>query len=279
MLSGTVIVITIRRRKLQQLDWAISLVVVAASIILLVSGQSSISSATDATLASRRPLRIVEWNAANHIEAAQVQRIFAAYDADIAVFPELEGDYKGDRTGRRLQRVFTEAGLDTTHYDLFYSKPTEGSIAPVTIVVKKSLGQYQETDTRTTTFGTVVLTPQQSHLPAVIGLHTAPPIPGLMTFWEGDLQRITETLIPQDRPALIIGDFNATMKHGSLTTITTHYDALSGMIGTWPRRLPAFLRSPIDHVLIPKQYQLISVTVEDLGTSDHAAVFVEVGVE
>ena len=101
----------------------------------------------------------------------------------------------------------------------------------------------------------------------------------MMAFWKRDLDFVCD-LTKKNPDAIIIGDFNATMRHGSLNNVATHSDVLSCLSsfanGTWPVKLPACFRAPIDHVLLPKnQYNVENIEVRTLTSSDHAAVFVE----
>ncbi|MBQ5447163.1 MAG: hypothetical protein IIT48_10945, partial [Lachnospiraceae bacterium] len=139
----------------------------------------------------KRTIKLVEWNVADNINEKNIQDIFGKFDADIAVFPELEGYEKGDKSNRRLVDLFEKANVDFKKYGAYISEPTEGSIAPVTVVIKKNFGNYNiYKETPMTRFGTVHLSSTSKNNP----------------------------------DSIIIGDFNATMKHGSLNEIKRHID-------------------------------------------------------
>lgn len=74
--------------------------------------------------------------------------------------------------------------------------------------------------------------------------------------WNWDLKLIASDIIRNNPDAIILGNFNATLKHGALNDITTHEDALNYLSwfkrGTWPDELPAYFCIPIDHILLPK---------------------------
>lgn len=63
-----------------------------------------------------------------------------------------------------------------------------------------------------------------------------------------DLDLITE--ISDENKDAIIGDFNATMKHGNISNIKTHIDVLEYAdkfkSGTWNTNIPSALRTRID---------------------------------
>ena len=224
-------------------------------------------------------IKIVEWNAANNINESDINDIFGKFDADIAVFPELEGYEKGDTSNKRLSDLFKKANIDFDKYEAFVSMPTEGNIAPVTIVIKKEFGEYNVyKEIPMTRFGTVYLSSTSINNPNIIGVHAAPPLIGLMNIWKRDLKLISD-IAYGNKDSIIIGDFNATMKHGYLNDINTHMDVLEyaskNNTGTWHRDIPAIFRTTIDHVLIPNNtYSVKSVETKNYTNSDHLCVFV-----
>ncbi len=226
--------------------------------------------------------KIVEWNALNSLDEESAKEIFANYDADIVVLPEFGGYIKGEKVNKRLRDLFSNVNIDYDRYYVYQSAETMGSIAPVTIVVKKDFYNYNiDANKAMTTFGTVYLNSSDKNIPSIVGLHTAPPLPGLMSYWERDLELIAEDIINTYPNALIVGDFNATLRHGKMNSITSHEDVLNYTSrfsrGTWNNKLPAVFRTPIDHILIPKgKYIVKNVELRKLGVSDHIAVFAEI---
>lgn len=226
--------------------------------------------------------KIVEWNAADTLTTQEVTQIFKTFDADIAVFPELEGYFKGDDSHQRLTDVFDQSGLSLDDYAVFISPRSYEDIAPVTVLIKKSFGTYQAIDESPQVyFGLLHLQSQQAHLPDIIALHTAPPLPGLMRFWKNDLDTITKEVLSQFPSAIVLGDFNATMRHGALSSIDTHVDALNALPllerGTWPSQAHPFFQSSIDHILFPKENTSVqNITIDRFEHSDHRAIFAEI---
>ena len=173
-----------------------------------------------------KSIKLVEWNVTNNINKSNIQEIFGEFDADIAVFPELEGYEKGDKSNKRLADLFKKANIDFDKYEAYISEPSEGNISPVTVVIKKDFGEYSiYKETPMTRSGTVYLSSKDKTKPPIIGLHTAPPLIGLMSIWERDLNLIAD-ISCDNKESIIIGDFNATMKHGCLNNIKTHLDVL-----------------------------------------------------
>ena len=208
-------------------------------------------------------LVVVSWNALDHLDDNATDTIFNRLGADVAVLPELGS---------------AASGLDPDVYDVFESPHTGTAIEPVTVVVRKGLGVYRSVDIAQTTFGTVHLVPtEDSDLPDIIAVHTAPPLPGLMGAWRDDLTLVRQFTALNDGDVVLAGDLNATMRHGDLGAISTHADVLSASTemasGTWPQTLPHALRSRIDHVLIPRNaYTVDDVAIVDIAGSDHAAI-------
>ena len=238
------------------------------SLVFMIGG----SEPTKITsLEESKAIKIVEWNTLNNLDKAHIEKIFKDYDADIAVFPELEN--------QNLEAGFREVGLDFDRYEVFLSPKTGGGIAPVTVITKKDFSGYRMVrEDNMTSFGTVVLQAKDKAKPAIVGLHTAPPLPALMNDWKRDLVLIAHHLSKQYRDA-IIGDFNARMRHGAMNALGTYEDALSYLPkfgrGTWHTRLPSYFRTTIDHVLIPKDsYVVQAIQMVDFKVSDHACVFV-----
>ncbi len=253
------------------------LVVYVSTVVFVVCslpvGRSLFERCDDASI------RLVEWNVEDQLDEESVKKIFVEYDADVVVLPEFGGMYDDASAKDRLSLLFDDCLIDLDAYEVFTSDVTSFTIAPVTMVVKKSFGRYEvvRLDDRTT-FGSLYLKSLDGGVD-LIGLHTAPPLPTLMDDWRKDLEFVSE-LVDRHFDAIVCGDFNATMKHGALSLIESHEDVLSYAPvckrGTWHSSLPLFASSCIDHVLLPKgKYVVDGVRVETLGGSDHRCVFVE----
>ena len=253
------------------------------SVVFIVSGTERRKTPMEISyISNENVIKLVEWNVANNIDEKNIYEIFGEFDADIAVFPELEGYEKGDFSNQRLKDLFERANLDFSKYEAYLSLPTEGNIAPVTVVIKKEFGQYDcKQEIPMTQFGTVSLHSKKENIPDIIGLHTAPPLPGLMYFWKIDLDFIAYDLVKNNPNAIIIGDFNATMRHGAMNDIDTHEDILNYAPvmkrGTWNKDIPDLFKTTIDHILVPaNQYSVKKVEIRDLENSDHMCIFAEI---
>lgn len=277
--SAVALVLRIHKNGYKNLSfwlWGLALITSAVLIVFGINPTKNTDIYTD------NNIKIVEWNVENKLEGKDIYKIFGEFDADIAVFPELEGYYKGDPADNRLKELFETIHIDYSKYEVFTSAPTSGDIAPVTLVTKKSFSKYIDTkQSLMTQFGTIYLKSTNEDMPDIIGLHTAPPLLGFMSNWNRDLNVISSNIILDNPKAIIIGDFNATLRHGALNHITTHEDVLDYLSrfrrGTWHSRLPIWMSTSIDHVLIPKDTcRVKKVDVLKLGESDHRAIFVEI---
>ena len=282
LLAALAMIIGIGRKRTTyfiEYTFVFPLMVLALSM-LLVFGSADVKriAETDDNSAS---VKIVELNAQNTLDGDAVAKIFKDFDADIAVFPEFGGYVKGDKPEHRLIDLMEREGISGQHYDFYSSAETEGNIAPVTIVVKKAFNAYKQQENKPMTrFGTVYLSSNHANTPDIVGLHTAPPLPGLMETWRHDLDLIGKAIIPENGDAVILGDFNATTRHGALNLIATHEDVLDYLPrfhrGTWGLFLPEFARSGIDHMYIPKgQYAVKRIDLFRFNGPDHMGVFVE----
>ncbi len=250
---------------------------------VLVVGSCERSFTNQLVDSNQSSFKIVSYNSANQLSSANIQTIFGEYNTDIAVLPEFDERPSSSDSRERIQQLFKAANVNYNQYDVFISDHPTG-VAGVTTIVKKSFAQFtQQKNMPQPTFKSVNLKSQTANVPSIIGLHAAPPIPGyLMNYWQKDLRTISNQLANQNPDSILIGDFNANMKHGQLTNITTHEDGLNALPvferGTWPvSKLPSYFRTPIDHVLLPKnQYTIKDIKLQDLKTSDHMAIFMEV---
>jgi endonuclease/exonuclease/phosphatase (EEP) superfamily protein YafD len=84
------------------------------------------------------------------------------------------------------------------------------------------------------------------------------------------------------KPVLVVGDLNTTpwcawfkvLKAQRLRDSAEGF----GIQGTWPTRLPFFMRIPLDHILISPEIQILERRVlQDIG-SDHLPIFVRFGI-
>ena len=255
--------------------------IMMAIILMICLSVASMPFQESKTTTSQKGLRIVSYNVGNHLTYKSLDKLLKGNDVVVLCeYGQYDAQNEADFTAIKI--LMKQANININNYDLFMSKivlgTADGAIGPVTVITRKSLNyQMDGSFTYSTTFGTLHL--KSKHAPEIIALHTAPPLAMLKNEWQNDLQLISEKLIKKYPDAIILGDFNATMRHSSLSTIKTHKDVLNVLPfwkrGTWHTKMPWFIRSSIDHILIPSDSKVKNVSVMDLGESDHCAIYVE----
>jgi endonuclease/exonuclease/phosphatase (EEP) superfamily protein YafD len=113
----------------------------------------------------------------------------------------------------------------------------------------------------------------------VLAVHTAAPVLGSVPAWRADLAALRDWCHTSTTPAVLIGDFNATVDHRELRSVgctDVAAEAGRGLTGTWPTALPAWLGVQIDHVLVGGGVTPGSARVLGLPGSDHRAILVRI---
>lgn len=176
--------------------------------------------------------------------------------------------------------MLAKAGKNPEDYSIFESLPT-GEIAPTTLVVHKRLGEYRKVDAVKTTFGSVMLHPVGDRTkPLILAVHTSPPLPGLMGDWRADISRFKAFMEKTSEPAIVVGDFNATLRHiGPVTGWTDALSASGSRSGMWPSSAFNWIASPIDHIFTNGHARTSDVEIIELRRSDHKALAARVELE
>ncbi|MGI8822393.1 MAG: endonuclease/exonuclease/phosphatase family protein [Acidimicrobiia bacterium] len=113
----------------------------------------------------------------------------------------------------------------------------------------------------------------------VYGVHPPSPTNAADTAYRDDvLARVGRAVAEETDPVIVVGDLNATPWSNGFRNLTGPGDLVNSLEGfgygaSWPTRLPAIARIPIDHVLHTRQLTVIS---RQLGpateASDHRPV-------
>lgn len=255
---------------------AASLAVLGLGLLAFPQAPPWTATPSPATGNSGRHLRVAVFNSLDTLTAVDVQHIINTADPDVLVLPEASPDRVAQAMAGTAFTGGIHEGLDAGFSE---GRPPWG--APTVIAVHPRAGTYRSLVPTPTTYGAVRLEPTTANgAPTIIGVHTAPPLPLMMDSWRSDLQRlgyIDQTASPG--PMILAGDLNATLRHGPLaatvhlTDTAQHCPTTTG--GTWPSSAPAWLRSPIDHVLVTPDVEVLSCAVLEVGASDHLAYTVE----
>lgn len=219
-----------------------------------------------------RELRVTVFNSLDTLTAADIQRIVDAADPDVLVLPEASPD-------RAVEAVAGTGFADGLHAapDAGFSAGRPRGVAPTLVAVHARAGDYRPSEPVPTTFGAVRLEPASGQGgPAILGVHTAPPVPAFMDEWRADLGRLeTADVQATAVPTILAGDLNATLRHGPLAArrglVDTAPQCSAFPAGTWPAGAPARLRSPIDHVFVTPDIEVLGCSTLEVGASDHLA--------
>ena len=111
----------------------------------------------------------------------------------------------------------------------------------------------------------------------VVAVHTAAPVPDLMSAWSDELAKLRRWCADDRGAHIVVGDVNATLDHAALrSAITGCTDAAAdrgeGLTATWPTDWPPWLGAQIDHVFTVGGPKATDVQVLDLPGSDHRAL-------
>lgn len=215
-------------------------------------------------------ITIATFNTASTLTADDLKSLVAAHHPDVIMLPET-GGYEA----RQAVKSIGYPGQVFETPDWGFTDAYTGGIAPTSVVVSDSLGPAKHVRGPATSFGTVELEFEDPSLPRIIGVHTAPPLPGLMKQWRTDLKEVAAFGESASTPTVIAGDFNATLRHGPLAARTQLVDSQKfcsrRQAGTWPARMPNALRAPIDHIFVTHDMRTQSCQTMQVGSSDHLA--------
>jgi endonuclease/exonuclease/phosphatase (EEP) superfamily protein YafD len=152
----------------------------------------------------------------------------------------------------------------------------EGDLGGVTAVVADHLGDVRSSTYTATPFPRVELVGGGLGELRFVAFHTLAPRRGDVPQWQSDVGLVSQWCAgPQ--PAIIAGDFNATLDHSVFRSAMAGCgDAAAqrghGLTPTWPTWLPDWLGPQIDHVLATDPIVAETFEVREIAGSDHRAV-------
>jgi endonuclease/exonuclease/phosphatase (EEP) superfamily protein YafD len=152
----------------------------------------------------------------------------------------------------------------------------EGDLGGVTAVVADHLGDVRSSTWVATPFPRVELEGGGLGDVRFVAFHTLAPRRGDVPQWRSDVSLVSQWC-SDPRPAIIAGDFNATLDHSVFSSAMAGCgDAAAqrgqGLTPTWPTWLPSWLGPQIDHVLATEPIVAETFEVRELAGSDHRAV-------
>jgi endonuclease/exonuclease/phosphatase (EEP) superfamily protein YafD len=112
-----------------------------------------------------------------------------------------------------------------------------------------------------------------------VAYHAIAPRRGDVPQWRSDLGKL-RAYCGGATPAIIAGDFNATLDHSPLRAATAGCsDAATqrgqGLVPTWPTWMPRWFGPQIDHVFATDPIAAERFEVREITGSDHRAVIVK----
>ena len=151
----------------------------------------------------------------------------------------------------------------------------EDDVNGVTAAVAARLGDVTfKVGHNTSTFPDVQITGGTLGALRVVAFHSVAPVPGSVPEWREDMS-LLPTWCAGATPAIVAGDFNATLDHSMLRAgMAGCGDAAAqrgdGLIPTWgPTQRTRAIGPQIDHVLATRGIEATSFRVLDLPGSDH----------
>lgn len=223
-------------------------------------------------------LIVVAWNTqGGAVSPESVARLVLATDADIVSLPEMD-----DLAAAEVAHLVASEGHQMTAATAYGE--TGDSWIPTSVLIADALGEYRVDKSAGSTPGlpSAVWRSVDGSGPTIVAAHPSPPLPRSMDEWRAGLQWIAEQC---DAPDVIVaGDLNATVDHlsglgiGDALVGSCQDAAITagvGAIGTWPTSAPAWLASPIDHVLFGVDWTVRGVQVVtslDQAGSDHRPI-------
>ena len=270
----SIILLASSTKPLQAIYQSVILPLIAANIVIILISPplAYINNATTNNKDRfKESLKIILWNTQNSHSISDLFHIIENHSPDVIVLPEFDESIITDPSQVSAYGVYESQ-------DDGFTSVYDGSIAPTTVLINKRLGRIIRSTPYPVSFGSVSIKQFDQPGIQIVGLHNAPPLPGLMGAWRTDLDQLKyfESQLT-DAPAIIAGDFNATSKHwplGALNKLRDSYSACSTQAGTWPTGKPDWMKSQIDHILITDHFNVTSCAMEDIGTSDHSAVII-----
>lgn len=224
-----------------------------------------------ASPAASGTVRVLEFNVYDgHADTSALAAAILTTGADLVVLPEAGDGFR--------KRLIAAPGLAERYRSFSTTPPGRQDVYGLTVLVRASASDVHATVVHTTgRFAWIELSGGELGSTRILALHVTAPFYGATGGWGADLSQLTSQCSISASPAVLVGDFNATLDHHELRDATAGCQdvaALSdrGLEPTWPTWLPSFLGIQIDHIFIPRGVAADGLRIFDLPGSDHRAV-------
>jgi endonuclease/exonuclease/phosphatase (EEP) superfamily protein YafD len=219
-----------------------------------------------------RPLTVLTFNTLNgSADVGELVALIRRERPDLVALIEAGNAYR-DRLAPLVEplgyRTFTAAGMDG-----------DGDIEDlhgVTALVAGHLGSVTSDADMSAPFPSMRVEGGDLGAVRFVAYHAVAPRRGDVDQWRSDLDKLTR-YCAGSTPAIIAGDFNATLDHSTLRAATAGCsDAASqrgqGLVPTWPTWMPDWFGPQIDHVFATDPITAEQFTTREVTGSDHRAV-------
>jgi endonuclease/exonuclease/phosphatase (EEP) superfamily protein YafD len=247
---------------------AVALLVVLALGVVMIVPRTQVAPVPS----GGRPLTVLAFNAENgQADIREVAELIHSERPDLVALVEV-----GETYWRRLAPLV--APLD---YQVFRARgyDVDGELGGVTALASPTLGDVTSTVDLSTPFPIVQVEGGELGALRFVAYHAIAPRRGDVPQWRSDLGKL-RPYCAGDAPAIIAGDFNATLDHSPLRAATGGCsDAAAqrgqGLVPTWPTWMPRWFGPQIDHVFVTNPIAAERFEVREITGSDHRAVIVE----
>jgi endonuclease/exonuclease/phosphatase (EEP) superfamily protein YafD len=219
-----------------------------------------------------RPLTVLTFNTLNgSADVGEVAALVRSERPDLVALIEAGNAYR-DRLAPLVEplgyRMFTAAGMDG-----------DGDVEDlhgVTALAADHLGPVTSDADMSAPFPSLLVGGGELDAVQFVAYHAVAPRRGDVGQWRSDLDKLTR-YCAGSTPAIIAGDFNATLDHSTLrAAIAGCSDAASqrghGLVPTWPTWMPDWFGPQIDHVFATDPITTEQFTTREVTGSDHRAV-------
>ncbi|MET0188642.1 MAG: endonuclease/exonuclease/phosphatase family protein, partial [Pseudonocardia sediminis] len=218
--------------------------------------------------AGSRPLTLLSFNV--YDGAADVPTLAALVRErrpDVVVLPEAAERYRG---------LITGAVPEMGYRSWVAAAPGAPDIEGVVVLASPGLGDLRARTVTGSLDPWLEITGGALGPVRLLGVHTAAPTPDKIASWPRELASLARWC-SSGGPAIVAGDFNATLDHAAFRDGTrgcrdTGAATGSGLVGTWDARTPRVTGAQIDHVLTAGGPTARDLEIVDVPGSDHRAL-------
>ncbi|WP_142047521.1 endonuclease/exonuclease/phosphatase family protein [Pseudonocardia kunmingensis] len=245
----------------------------AALLVVLAVGAAMTFPRTQAepVPSGGRPLTVLAFNVLDGAaDVTALAELIRVERPDLAALIEV-GPWYRDRLAPLVEplgyRMVTATGTDSDGVtDVF----------GVTALVAEHLGEVTSHVDASTPFPIVEIEAAGLAATRFVAFHAVAPRRGDVRQWSADL-RTLERYCAGGAPAIVAGDFNATLDHSVLRDATSGCSDAAAQRGralwpTWPAWMPGWFGPQIDHVFATTPIAAEDFTVHEIAGSDHRAV-------